>query len=341
MMIKDIKTKAIAMDQLIKDISIKHPLTASQLSSLRAAVISYTLPVNESSESTNEQEVQPPPPPSEPSDNAMLASLFGWNLVSPSLPEPPRRVSLSRANSSVPSVPASPALSRASSVSLPQTPPPKRPRQSISTDIALRLPINLNKAENALLQCDLCQRRIGLWAFSLRSTEDDANMNIGSPSSQQASDDVNNTPGPVSRPKKPLPRRSLDLLKEHRSYCPYVVRSTVVPTFPNSQTPSTPGKSSVASSNGHGSSLSLSQFNSRNGVPGALEGWRAVLTVVLRYGMVQKQRIEYSFLAPKDSTEESGDNSDKMDVDNVKAMVTGVKTRGGKDLLKYVKGLLG
>lgn len=104
-----------------------------------------------------------------------------------------------------------------------------------------------------------------------------------------------------------------------------MVRSTVVPTFSSPQTPATPGKS--ASSNGHASSLSLSQFNSRNGVPGALEGWRAILTVVLRYGMVQKQRIEYNFLAPKDPNQEA-DDWDKMDVDSVKAMVTGVKARG-------------
>lgn len=62
-------------------------------------------------------------------------------------------------------------------------------------------------------------------------------------------------------------------------------------------------------------------------MPGALEGWRAVLTVVLRYGMVQKQRIEYTFLAPKDPNQET-DDLDKMDVDSVKAMVTGVKARG-------------
>jgi len=75
------------------------------------------------------------------------------------------------------------------------------------------------------------------------------------------------------------------------------------------------------------SATSLSQFNGRAGVPGALEGWRAALTVVLRYGMAEKQRIEYNFLSPKDSSD-TGDDSDKMDVDNVKAMVTGVKTRG-------------
>jgi len=62
---------------------------------------------------------------------------------------------------------------------------------------------------------------------------------------------------------------------------------------------------------------------------------------VLRYGMAQKQRIEYSLLAQREITEGEDDEWDKMDVDNVKAMVNGVKSCGGKDLLRYVKGLLG
>lgn len=89
-----------------------------------------------------------------------------------------------------------------------------------------------------------------------------------------------------------------------------------------------------------------------------MEGWRAVLTVVLRYGMAEKQRIEYNFLVPREEVEGNGDETG-MEVDNVKAMVHGVKTRGvgpihlireivtndafcqGRDLLKYVKSLLG
>lgn len=68
-----------------------------------------------------------------------------------------------------------------------------------------------------------------------------------------------------------------------------------------------------------------------------MEGWRAVLTVVLRYKMTQRyqggrrQRGE-------DGNIPEGD--DGMEVD-FEAMVEGVKSRGGKDLLRYVKGLLG
>ncbi|KAJ3515898.1 hypothetical protein NLJ89_g1477 [Agrocybe chaxingu] len=236
------------------------------------------------------------------------------------------------------SAPPSPTSSRASSVA-PQTPPPKLSRQS--TGITFRLPSSLtNKPANALLQCELCQRRIGLWAFTTRPT---ANEATGSRSQSVEKDSPNGVPStPSSRIKKTLPQRAFDILKEHRSYCPYVVRSTVVPSMPLPQTSSTPTRTG-SSASGHKSSSSLSQFNGRNGVPGALEGWRAVLTVVLRYGMVEKQRIEYGFLAPRNSTDgaNADDDSDKMDVDSVKAMVSGVKARGGKDLLKYVKGLLG
>jgi len=52
------------------------------------------------------------------------------------------------------------------------------------------------------------------------------------------------------------------------------------------------------------------------------------VTVVLRYGMAHKQRIEYSLLAQREITEVEDDEWDKMDVDNVKAMVNGVKSRG-------------
>ncbi|KDR79018.1 hypothetical protein GALMADRAFT_1365977, partial [Galerina marginata CBS 339.88] len=328
-MIRDIKVNATTMDSMIKDVLIKHPLTASQLNALHSTFTSYSYPLP-----TRTAEAQSPTPSpvmtEEPSETAILASLFGWTLVSPAPPQT-RRVSTTRANSVASSVPPSPPLSRASSVSLPQTP---AKLTSQSTEIPFRLPSNLGaKPENTLLQCELCQRRIGLWTFSARPPDDEPDTSM----TQSSEGDVPNSPAP--RPKKPLPRRAFDLLKEHRSYCPYVVRSTVIPSLPVPQTPATPGRSS--GSNGHASSSSLSYFNGRNGVPSALEGWRAVLTIVLRYGMAQKQRVEYNFLAPKDPAAQEGEqDSDSMEVDNVKAMVTGVKARGGKDLLKYVRGLL-
>lgn len=86
--------------------------------------------------------------------------------------------------------------------------------------------------------------------------------------------------------------------------------------------------SKQAGSIGHMSNFSLSHLNGKNGVPGALEGWRAVLTVVLRYGMAQRQRIEYHFLSQGHPPLEKVDEQTPMDVDDVKAMVAGVKSRG-------------
>ena len=79
-----------------------------------------------------------------------------------------------------------------------------------------------------------------------------------------------------------------------------------------------------AGSIGNMSNASLSH---QNGVPGALEGWRAILTVVLRYGMAQRQRIEYNFFAQGHPPPEKVDEQTSMDVD-VKTMVAGVKSRG-------------
>ncbi|CAA7267089.1 unnamed protein product [Cyclocybe aegerita] len=153
----------------------------------------------------------------EASETAILTSLFGWSLVPPAPPESTRKKSLTRSNTvmSSASVPPSPTSSRASSVA-PQMPPPKLSRQS--TGITFRLPSSLtNKPENALLQCELCQRRIGLWAFTTRPA---ANEATDSQPQSLEKDSVPSTPS--SQVKKALPQRAFDILKEHRSYCPYV-----------------------------------------------------------------------------------------------------------------------
>jgi hypothetical protein len=85
-----------------------------------------------------------------------------------------------------------------------------------------------------------------------------------------------------------------------------------------------------------------------------LEGWRAVLAVVLRYGLGQRQRDRTAALRRRvsidgdsamevDGENPEGENADGAgaDVDKVEAMVESVKARGGKELLRYVKGLLG
>jgi len=129
------------------------------------------------------------------------------------------------------------------------------------------------------------------------------------------------------------PRKPFDLLKEHRSYCPYVVRATAVPSAlaPN-----------ITGSPENGGNL--------------VEGWRAVLAVIQRHGLSQRQRLARFMLNGESST---GTRDEELE--GVEAMVAGVKSKGvrmtcafwlgrviimifllqGRELLKYVKSLLG
>ncbi|PPR03670.1 hypothetical protein CVT24_007791 [Panaeolus cyanescens] len=327
-MIREIKARAEEMEPVMKSVSIQHPLTQSQLSALRTAVTSYKPPESSAGldQVMNDGSEEAPQYP----ESSILASLFGWSLIPLAPAKDTSRKSLTRPSSKNVSPFATPSISRASSVVQAS---PQSSRQSTPVP-HFPLPSTVPKPENALLQCSLCQRRIGLWGFLTRP----------SPSTPETpvSDPKETTVTSPRRPIRPLPQRSFDLLKEHRSFCPYTVRSTVVPSLP--VPPQAPSRSST-SGLGHASTTSLSQFSLKSDGSPSMEGWRAVLTVVLRYGMAQKQRVEYNYLMRKDtqsSIPESGEEgTDEMEVDNVKAMVAGVKSRGGKDLLQYVKGLLG
>ncbi|KAJ7903640.1 hypothetical protein B0H14DRAFT_3079749 [Mycena olivaceomarginata] len=316
-MIREIKTSAAILDPVMQEMEVKHPLTANQLASLRATKMT-------------------PPPPPDPSEAAVLTALFGWAPAPPAT-ERPRAASLSRPSSRATSRAGSPfrastppRLSRASTLATatastsasastvtstpapPSTPPRQFLRRISST-------FSLSKRETtSLLHCALCQRRVGLWAFAPPTD----------PSTPPR-------PRPGGQARAPAPQRHFDLLKEHRSFCPYVVRSTLVPSLP-SEAPS----------------VSTSTIN---GPPaGVLEGWRAVLAVVLRYGLGQRQRDRTAALRRRvsidgdsamevDGENPDGENADGAgaDVDKVEAMVESVKARGGKELLRYVKGLLG
>ena len=124
---------------------------------------------------------------------------------------------------------------------------------------------------------------------------------------------------------KAQPQRQLDILREHRPYCPYVVRSTVLPTFPAPSPAAAQPRdhrrsasvASVASVNS-----SASQANPQHG---AVEGWRAVMAVVSRYGNVQRQRLGVS-RAPDGREEGVVEGMDEGN--SVEAMVAGVKSRG-------------
>ncbi|KAG1827725.1 C3HC zinc finger-like-domain-containing protein [Suillus variegatus] len=302
-MARDIKSNARSLEPLLTDVVIKHPLSASQLASLRSAITSVK-PPQAQSESENESAMQVDAEP-EPSDTAIITALFGWSLAPPAPPsERSRTSSLSRIATM--SRPASPSLSRSPSVSRTvqwgradsPSPMPSSPLTSIpqlgGTPVRTRTPrlsdIGKSARDASLLHCSLCQRRVGLWAFT----------------PQFASLPLDGSP----LPHPPTKKREFDVLNEHRSYCPFVVPSTVVPKLPM---PSTSPASANAAADG------------------ATEGWRAMLTVVLRHGLSERQRNARLLL--------SGGDSEIMH--GVEAMVASVKSKGGRELLKYVKGLLG
>ena len=68
------------------------------------------------------------------------------------------------------------------------------------------------------------------------------------------------------------------------------------------------------------------------------------MSMVLRHGATQKQRLGRSrSLAESRTVSEPsnpGIDGEVPELDQVDAMVEGVKARGGRDLLQYVRGLL-
>ncbi|KAI0787850.1 C3HC zinc finger-like-domain-containing protein [Fomes fomentarius] len=334
--IREIKSRAILLDAVMKGVEIKHPLTAAQVQSLTSIISSVSLP-----SSSNLERLDPTTPteeiPSfasttsfprvEPSETSVLTALFGWSILPPTPPEPVKTPSLSRA-SSVPATPSRNASSRAASVAREGTPTPSSTRSSlyISTSTSLLSQHSVTSgtlhADTTLLHCPLCQRRVGLWAFLPKSADEDDPMN-----------------GDGAAKKKQQPQRQLDILREHRPYCPYVVRSTVLPSLP------TPSPTS-AQPKGHERSTSLPSLSGSNSSssqvyvqPGAMEGWKTVLTIVSRYGNVQRQRLGLKRV-PSGRPESVAESGVDDGASSIEAMVADVKSHGGKDLLKYVKGLL-
>lgn len=275
-----------------------------------------------------ETDQEPPPnPESEPSQPAAIAALFGWSLA-PALPLPtstPSRAntpSISRATSVAPSAPATPrrpAMLAPSSSSSFSTPPAlgRISSRLFGTPRASPSPENQSK----MLYCVLCHRRLGLWASGASS------LSLASSAASPTS-------------------RQVDVLKEHRPYCPYVTRTANLSTLPVSQSP-----------------VSAQTFSSINlGVnSGLTEGWRAVLTVVLRHRSPTGQRNSDESTAdvfgPIDGGAVRVEDGPLDEVDPVQAMVADVKSKGvrfsfftcslvsngreqGRELLKYVKGLL-
>ncbi|KAF8623648.1 hypothetical protein AX17_007347 [Amanita inopinata Kibby_2008] len=303
-MLKDLKTNAVSLGPLMEDVNVKHPLTAKQLNSLRAVTASLIITeVMESDyqERSASRPCSPVPVHSEPTENPILASLFGWSVLPPTtVAISSRRTSLSRASSVAPSA-TPPRMSFSSPTAF--APYSKTPTRILGKNMTIR--------DNALLYCSLCQRRVGLWAFAPHPAD-------------EAAPALGIEPRDTSKQKTPS-QRPFDLLKEHRSFCPYVVRSTVIPSLPIESAPTSCANQSGKSS--HERSVSSACLSGT--ISGNLEGWRAVLTTVLRYGM--KQRVTNTI--PDNEIHTENGVSEPMEVDAVKAMVTGVKSRGGRDLL--------
>ncbi|TCD65697.1 hypothetical protein EIP91_002324 [Steccherinum ochraceum] len=354
-MARELKAQARKLDEALAGVEIRHPLTASQVQSLvstmktvRQPTFSFSLdepPISADGDAVMRDETGDSEASREVSEPAILTALFGWSILPPSEKSSSRLPSFSRANSVMPSAsaPQTPirlvrVSSRAPSASREGTPSPSPLRfrapnlfhrgtdTAPSASAMLSTATSAGRSDSALLHCILCQRRIGLWAFV---------------SSSQPEDPPTPTPTPAPEtPKKTAkvqPKRQLDILKEHRSYCPYVVRSTEIPTMP------LPPSSQPARSNTiPGSTVSL------HAQTGALEGWRAVLTVVLRYGASQRQRFGLGRAQSERRPEASNSlgvtqeaEEVPAEVNEVEAMVAGVKTHGGRELLKYVRNLLG
>lgn len=263
---------------------------------------------------------------------SLLTSLFGWSLVPP--PPPLSRKSSSaslalvRTHSRASSVQNRTDSSRAgtptpSELNIPtaQNTPTKGPIAHFATPLIGKgttidsavtpFPFATTasssretpRQQDAMLQCRMCQRRIGLWAFT-SSTSSRSNI----PAEAQSN---------LSHTSTSRPQRQLNLLREHRSYCPYVVKSTPLASLPSS----TPRSSFIITRTGTSSSIgeiqsSTSTFNLRRTtslLSGAsslthtnslsfpikhvspelqdhnlVEGWRAVYNTLLRYGMSER-----------------------------------------------------
>ncbi|CDO74994.1 hypothetical protein BN946_scf184945.g66 [Trametes cinnabarina] len=336
--IRDIKSRAIVLDTVMQGVEIKHPLVQSVLSIISSVSLPSSSGIDEEGPSTPGRDITPTLTTTrqDASETAVLTALFGWSILPPAPPsEHFKTPSISRAGSVVPATPSRGPGSRASSVARDSTPTPTTPRpplrMSSTASVSSRLSFgSTSRPDTTLLHCALCQRRVGLWAFLPKRTQDDDSTTGNGTTEGSAA-------GGTSKPQQP--QRQLDILREHRPYCPYVVRSTTVPSLP---VPS--------QQQGHGRSLSLASLAAANGSnpqmtaqPTLMEGWRAVMTVVQRYGALQRQRLGLKRV-PSGRIGESSDASavegGEVQPDPIEAMVADVKSHGGRDLLRYVKGLL-
>lgn len=392
LMAKELKLKSLSLEKQIEGVAIKHPLTPTQAQTLVSTLASIHL--NDSSfnmelppaDAVSQTQLASPLSNNELSETAAIVSLFGWTLApslgpadrsnrvtassisrttfftSRKLPSASNFTQHSRISTATPSASGPPAstqmeldsISTRTSVSSARHPPTAA--SSITQGAA-------SKPEaTTMLQCILCQRRIGVWAFNspkrnsnnsysgVVSTAETSDNNV-EPLADSTNDaeipDISSslltTTASGQRSVRPLPYRSFDVLKEHRAHCPYVVRSTTVPSFSTS----TPLISTNIQIRSRSTSRTATELEDK------IEGWRAVLLVVSRYGLEHRQRLRKlgvpprisappkNSFSPTTSQEPLSTTEEETDVDRVGAMLDVVKARGGSSVLKYVKSILG
>ncbi|KIJ52508.1 hypothetical protein M422DRAFT_64965 [Sphaerobolus stellatus SS14] len=364
---RQIKVTATEINSVVDGINIRHPLTSNQVQSFTQTVLSVAAPSN-APQSTVDTASTPP------STAALLTALFGWSLV-PAPPPVERKSSaaslafsrvqsrvVSREGTPGPSLHSSalPTTPRASRVlpSAPTTPSPSRASSAMGPPSSPAIPFPHPPAQkDTMLQCKMCLRRLGIWAFL--------------PSENQAPSDAR-------------PQRQLDILREHRPTCPYVAKSTPLAILPAPSTTSTSTSTPRTSFNltrsstleeAASSSISTTKeglrrtasflsglrpgtstsSHARSGsMPTSLqdmnlvEGWRAVYSTVMRYGMAERAgrfsaestRTGAQPIVETVEDELAGrDNDDAMH--GVIELVQDVKQHGGRQLLSYVRNLLG
>ena len=343
---KELKSRALKLDLVLKDVQIKHPLVCFCKAPHRNAVVHLLQSTTQvqallttlHSALQNDNTTAEDPAGSsaidhvdvtasgETSETAVLAAMFGWTIALPTTPPTStQHTSISRSASTAPSNSATPrrphsgaVYSSASRSSTPVPgspgfPPLQRETSTISVASASLSTLTRVKADTTLLFCPLCQRRIGLWAF------------MPSPQVNAVSTALPAGPSPATGATS-QPRRQLDVLKEHRSYCPYVVKSTVLPSLPVS--PITSASRPQTPSREEPYSLGANPSSSQVGGQAAVEGWRAVMSMILRYGAVQKQRLRRYHSTTAHSRSDVPAEGNVPELDQVDQMVEGVKARG-------------
>lgn len=285
---------------MVEHVTIKHPMTPSQLDTLSAVVAEAEQPDTAPFDSAT----QIPPSHNTGTDlpqTAIILALFGWEQLAPSAPKhstssvdlvrnrSTSRLGHGRSSSGQGSGRSTPvpqgatverkpsgsvrsvtfvdgpsqrrlgkgrefesgALSAiestsgdgdsASVVHEPDAPPPR------SRATALRREATGHgdtPSKDDMIYCSLCQRRVGLWAFT--------SVPPPTPPSDASPPGSGDGEGAIPAVIKTPPVRSLDVLREHRAFCPYVIRTTPV-TLPTGDEPAT-----------------------------EVEGWKAILGIISR-----------------------------------------------------------